>query len=272
MNRLEMLKKNLQAARAGREITNQDLADLTGFSRPSISDAINTGKINHRLDRCLDLIELVAHAYHITALFDLMARDNKEPLSLPEFVGSRVERGLNKVLEENQIDLVDEYGRPDVPDWFPLQLKDSQAELTDEQLAKTIEIGAISQDAAIGYAQSLIKKSSKTDAKAKQKNSDQSAKIDSFKSYCENVINHNFSGKVSEEACNEISKKLVDVISQLNLDGQITLGGFRLNLSFVIEDIARSNSNLEQYLNSRLLRVAIRDSEHMKSFFQEGDE
>ena len=117
MNRLQKLHQDLQATTKAKEVTNVHLANITGFSRPSISEAIRSGKINNRMNRVLDLVDLVIGAYDITSLWAL-AEKEKEEISWEDFVVKKVNHcfSVSGVLEENQLDIVDVYGRPETPE------------------------------------------------------------------------------------------------------------------------------------------------------------
>ncbi|UTZ44821.1 hypothetical protein [Vibrio campbellii] len=158
MNRLQKLQQDLQATTRSREVTNVHLANITGFSRPSISEAIRSGKINNRMNRVLDLVDLVTEAYHITSLWEL-AEPNQgaTQINMHDWVSKKVDKHLSacRVLEENQLDIVDVYGRPETPDCLPLQLQGEAEKLTDEQLHEVVKIGEISQQGAI-VAEKLI--------------------------------------------------------------------------------------------------------------------
>ena len=153
MNRLQKLQQDLQATTKAKEVTNVHLANITGFSRPSISEAIRSGKINNRMSRVLDLVDLVTEAYHITSLWEL-AEPNQgaTQINMHDWVSKKVDKHLSacRVLEENQLDIVDVYGRPETPDWLPLQLQDEADKLSDDQLHEVVRIGEISQQGAIG--------------------------------------------------------------------------------------------------------------------------
>lgn len=167
MNRLQKLQQDLQETTKAKEVTNVHLANITGFSRPSISEAIRSGKINNRMSRVLDLVDLVTEAYHITSLWEL-AEPNQgaAQIDMRAWVSKKVDKQLSacRVLEENQLDIVDVYGRPETPDWLPLQLQDKAEKLTDEQLHEVVKIGEISQQGAIGAFKELIENSSEIDA------------------------------------------------------------------------------------------------------------
>ncbi|PML25118.1 hypothetical protein [Vibrio lentus] len=167
MNRLQKLHQDLQATTKAKEVTNVHLANITGFSRPSISEAIRSGKINNRMNRVLDLVDLVIGAYDITSLWAL-AEKEKEEISWEDFVVKKVNHcfSVSGVLEENQLDIVDVYGRPETPEWLPLQLQGEAEKLSDDQLREVVMIGEISQQGAIGAFKELIKNSSELDAKA----------------------------------------------------------------------------------------------------------
>ncbi|MEZ8316613.1 hypothetical protein AB6C44_23675 [Vibrio splendidus] len=169
MNRLQKLHQDLQATTKAKEVTNVHLANITGFSRPSISEAIRSGKINNRMNRVLDLVDLVIGAYDITSLWAL-AEKEKEEISWEDFVVKKVNHcfSVSGVLEENQLDIVDVYGRPETPEWLPLQLQGEAEKLSDDQLREVVMIGEISQQGAIGAFKELIKKSSELDAKAEE--------------------------------------------------------------------------------------------------------
>lgn len=172
MNRLQKLQQDLQATTKAKEVTNVHLANITGFSRPSISEAIRSGKINNRMNRVLDLVDLVTEAYHITSLWEL-AEPNQgaTQINMHDWVSKKVDKHLSacRVLEENQLDMVDVYGRPETPDWLPLQLQDEAAKLSDAQLHEVVRIGEISQQGAIGAFKELIKNSSEIDAQEEGK-------------------------------------------------------------------------------------------------------
>lgn len=170
MNRLQKLHQDLQATTKAKEVTNVHLANITGFSRPSISEAIRSGKINNRMNRVLDLVELVIGAYDITSLWAL-AEKEKEEISWEDFVVKKVNHcfSVSGVLEENQLDIVDVFGRPEMPEWLPLQLQGEAEKLSDDQLREVVMIGEISQQGAIGAFKELIKNSSEIDAKAEGK-------------------------------------------------------------------------------------------------------
>lgn len=171
MNRLQKLQQDLQATTKAKEVTNVHLANITGFSRPSISEAIRSGKINNRMNRVLDLVDLVTEAYHITSLWEL-AEPNQgaTQINMHDWVSKKVDKHLSacRVLEENQLDIVDVYGRPETPDWLPLQLQDEADKLSDDQLHEVVRIGEISQQGAIGAFKELIKNSSEIDAQAEE--------------------------------------------------------------------------------------------------------
>ncbi|MFL7036450.1 hypothetical protein BCS71_25270 (plasmid) [Vibrio lentus] len=169
MNRLQKLHQDLQATTKAKEVTNVHLANITGFSRPSISEAIRSGKINNRMNRVLDLVDLVIGAYDITSLWAL-AEKEKEEISWEDFVVKKVNHcfSVSGVLEENQLDIVDVYGRPETPEWLPLQLQGEAEKLSDDQLREVVMIGEISQQGAIGAFKELIKNSSEIDAKAEE--------------------------------------------------------------------------------------------------------
>ncbi|HCE2390350.1 TPA: hypothetical protein NGT93_004349 [Vibrio parahaemolyticus] len=171
MNRLQKLQQDLQATTRAKEVTNVHLANITGFSRPSISEAIRSGKINNRMNRVLDLVDLVTEAYHITSLWEL-AEPNQgaTQIDMRPWVSKKLDKHLSacRVLEENQLDIVDVYGRPETPDWLPLQLQDVADKLSDEQLREVVQIGEISQQGAIGAFKELLKKSSEIDGKEEE--------------------------------------------------------------------------------------------------------
>ncbi|MCX8936213.1 hypothetical protein NOL51_24425 [Vibrio parahaemolyticus] len=171
MNRLQKLQQDLQATTRAKEVTNVHLANITGFSRPSISEAIRSGKINNRMNRVLDLVDLVTEAYHITSLWEL-AEPNQgaTQIDMRSWVSKKLDKHLSacRVLEENQLDIVDVYGRPETPDWLPLQLQDVADKLSDEQLREVVQIGEISQQGAIGAFKELLKKSSEIDAQTEE--------------------------------------------------------------------------------------------------------
>lgn len=170
MNRLQKLEQDLQATTKAKEVNNVHLANITGFSRPSVSEAIRSGKINNRMNRVLDLVDLVIGAYDITSLWAL-AEKEKEEISWEDFVVKKVNHcfSVSDVLEENQLDIVDVYGRPETPEWLPLQLQGEAEKLSDVQLREVIMISEISQQGAIGAFKELIKNSSELDAKAEEK-------------------------------------------------------------------------------------------------------
>ncbi|MBV7264338.1 hypothetical protein KCG43_20205 [Photobacterium sp. WH24] len=165
MNRLEKLQQALQKTVRGTQVNNQHLANITGFSRPSISQAINSGKINQRMNRVLDLVDLVIEAYDITGLWSL-AEGQKGKLTLSEWASLKVDKQLStyRFLEEEQLDLVETYDRPPVPAWIPLQLQEYAEQLTSEQLKTVVELGEISQAGAIGAFKEFAKNSSESDA------------------------------------------------------------------------------------------------------------
>ncbi|MFZ3441113.1 hypothetical protein L2D37_25575 [Vibrio harveyi] len=171
MNRLQKLQQDLQATTRAKEVTNVHLANITGFSRPSISEAIRSGKINNRMNRVLDLVDLVTEAYHITSLWEL-AEPNQgaTQIDMHSWVSKKLDKHLSacRVLEENQLDIVDVYGRPETPDWLPLQLQDVADKLSDEQLREVVQIGEISQQGAIGAFKELLKKSSEIDVQTEE--------------------------------------------------------------------------------------------------------
>ncbi|ELA7323239.1 hypothetical protein Q9X98_004883 [Vibrio parahaemolyticus] len=171
MNRLQKLQQDLQATTRAKEVTNVHLANITGFSRPSISEAIRSGKINNRMNRVLDLVDLVTEAYHITSLWEL-AEPNQgaTQIDMRSWVSKKLDKHLSacRVLEENQLDIVDVYGRPETPDWLPLQLQDVADKLSDEQLREVVQIGEISQQGAIGAFKELLKKSSEIDVQTEE--------------------------------------------------------------------------------------------------------
>ncbi|MBD1559620.1 hypothetical protein HC752_21995 [Vibrio sp. S9_S30] len=167
MNRLEKLQQLLQSATAAVTVNNVHLANVTGFSRPSISEAIRSGKINDRMNRTLDFIDLFIHAYGIADLWQFA--ENQEiqlETTIAEWASPKLDKMLNarKVLEENPLDIVDVYGVTEVPDWLPLQLQDQAHKLTDSQLRQVVEIGEISQQGAVGAFKEFIKNSSGIDA------------------------------------------------------------------------------------------------------------
>lgn len=168
MNRLQKLHQDLQATTKAKEVNNVHLANITGFSRSSISEAIRKGKINNRMNRVLDLVDLVIGAYDITSLWEL-AEPNQgaAQIDMRAWISKKVDKQLSacRVLEENQLDIVDVYGRPETPEWLPLQFQDEAEKLTDEQLHEVVKIGEISQQGAIGAFKELIKNSSEIDAK-----------------------------------------------------------------------------------------------------------
>ncbi|NOJ15773.1 hypothetical protein [Vibrio splendidus] len=169
MNRLQKLHQDLQATTKAKEVTNVHLANITGFSRPSISEAIRSGKINNRMNRVLDLVDLVVAAYDITSLWALAERKEfQTTITIAEYAAPKIDRMLSasRVLEENQLDIVDVYGRPEMPEWLPLQLQGEAEKLSDDQLHEVVMIGEISQQGAIGALKELIKNSSELDAKA----------------------------------------------------------------------------------------------------------
>ncbi|HAS6054687.1 TPA: hypothetical protein I7122_18310 [Vibrio vulnificus] len=171
MNRLQKLQQDLQATTRAKEVTNVHLANITGFSRPSISEAIRSGKINNRMNRVLDLVDLVTEAYHITSLWELAEPNQGAPeIDMRSWVSKKLDKHLSacRVLEENQLDIVDVYGRPETPDWLPQQLQDVADKLSDEQLREVVQIGEISQQGAIGAFKELLKKSSEIDAKEEE--------------------------------------------------------------------------------------------------------
>lgn len=168
MNRLEKLQHDLQLTTKAKVVNNVHLANITGFSRPSISEAKSSGNINQRMSRVLDLVDLVIKAYDITALWDLAEHGEfKTAVTIAEYVTPKLDRMLSvrRVLEENQLDIVDEYGRPDVPAWVPLQWQSSVAALSDEQLRHVVAIGEISEQGALGALKEFIKNSSDIDDK-----------------------------------------------------------------------------------------------------------
>lgn len=171
MNRLQKLHQDLQATTKAKEVTNVHLANITGFSRPSISEAIRSGKINNRMNRVLDLVDLVVAAYDITSLWALAERKEfQTTITIAEYAAPKIDRMLSasRVLEENQLDIVDVYGRPETPDWLPLQLQGEAEKLTDAQLHEVVKIGEISQQGAIGAFKELIKNSSEIDARKEE--------------------------------------------------------------------------------------------------------
>ena len=173
MNRLQKLQQDLQTTTV-KEVTNVHLANITGFSRPSISEAIRSGKINNRMNRVLDLIDLVTEAYQITSLWEL-AEPNQgaTQTDMRSWVSKKLDKQLSawRVLEENQLDIVDVYGRPETPEWLPLQLQDFADKLSYEQLREVVRIGEISQQGAIGAFKELLKNSSETDAQKQREKS-----------------------------------------------------------------------------------------------------
>ncbi|MBN8090478.1 hypothetical protein J0J26_20615 [Vibrio vulnificus] len=167
MNRLEKLHHDLQLTTKSIVVNNVHLSNITGFSRPSISQAIRTGEINKRMHRVLDLVDLVIHAYDITSLWALADPEQGETsVDMKQWIGKKLDKKLSvyPVLEEHQLDLVDVYGRPDIPDYIPEDLRLDAEQLSDDELRQVVKIGEISQQGAIGALKEFVKKSSELNA------------------------------------------------------------------------------------------------------------
>ncbi|EHZ7344528.1 hypothetical protein K6O87_004112 [Vibrio vulnificus] len=168
MNRLEKLHHDLQLTTKSIVVNNVHLSNITGFSRPSISQAIRTGEINKRMHRVLDLVDLVIHAYDITSLWALADPEQGETsVDMKQWISKKLDKKLSvyPVLEEHQLDLVDVYGRPDIPDYIPENLRIDAEQLSDDELRQVVKIGEISQQGAIGALKEFVKKSSELNAK-----------------------------------------------------------------------------------------------------------
>ena len=177
MNRLERLKEQLQSAVRGREISNQDIANLLGCGRPTISVAIRTGEFNTRLSRTLDFVDIAIAAHGIGDMFVFIDEDKysdeaqvKKGMSML----AKFERNTNYVIAEKQIDFVDDADEPTQAvecslEFLSDELK-AQAEdtLTPKQKAQASALYQVSHTAAVGMIENIIKNTSKIDDKKEE--------------------------------------------------------------------------------------------------------